>query len=125
MQVKDKVLDGVGKYFVAHGLGLFFWCWVGGGVGEEDRRLRKEKLPLQYLDNSRSLVYMQIIPQSHLSFISEEPSLSEMVSLLLIVTQTFDQQPCEGQHCPFGPTHIQLLLLPWLQTLTCPSHAIA
>ena len=61
MQVKDKVLDGVGKYFVAHGLGLFFWCWVGGGVGEEDRRLRKEKLPLQYLENSRSLVYMQII----------------------------------------------------------------
>lgn len=24
MQVKDKVLDGVGKHFVAHGLGLPF-----------------------------------------------------------------------------------------------------
>ena len=29
VQVKDKVLDGVGKHFVAHGLGLFFWfCFV-------------------------------------------------------------------------------------------------
>lgn len=48
VQVKDKVLDGVGKHFVAHGLGLF-WCCVGRDGGEErgeeaaDRRHRKEK----------------------------------------------------------------------------------
>lgn len=50
VQVKDKVLDGVGKHFVAHGLGLFgVVLGVGRDGGEErgeeaaDRRHRKEK----------------------------------------------------------------------------------
>lgn len=35
VQVKDKVLDGVGKHFVAHGLGLFFGVAVRAERGGE------------------------------------------------------------------------------------------
>ncbi len=41
MQIKDKVLDGVGKHFVAHG--HRYYCLLCGGEGQKEKEKKRKR----------------------------------------------------------------------------------